>query len=104
MSLKIKGLDAMQKKLNDLANRAKSLDGTQQIPVNELLTPAFISKYSNFSSAQEFFDASKIESLEGLEENSEWNQFVKENSSFESWQEMLNQAGVEWVQEKLGLN
>jgi len=33
----------------------------------------------------------------------EWDQFVRANSRFSSWEEMLQEAGQEWLKGKLGL-
>lgn len=56
--LKVTGLDDFQRKLDDLARRAKSLSGAQSVPVPELLTPDFLHRCSRFHSANEMFEAS----------------------------------------------
>jgi hypothetical protein len=54
----IKGLDELSKKLDDLAERAETVNGTQEVPLSELLTPGFLAKHSRFLSEDEMFDAS----------------------------------------------
>jgi hypothetical protein len=37
--IEIKGFDDLSKKLEDLAEKAESIHGTQEVPLSELLTP-----------------------------------------------------------------
>lgn len=104
--MKIKGLDEFSRKLNDLAKKAEALDGQHSVPVNELLTPSFISKHTRFSSAEEMFEASgfKVESQEDFAAipDAEWDEYIRSVSSFANWQEMLGAATKEWAAKKLG--
>ena len=107
MSLKIQGLKELEKKLGDLSRKAESIDGTNQVPVPELLTPTFLESCSNYRNADEFFEAS------GFEVNSEedfaaipddqWDNFISRHTSFPDWQSMLGAAAKEWAKQKLGL-
>jgi hypothetical protein len=102
----IKGLDELSKKLDDLAERAETVNGTQEVPLSELLTPGFLAKHSRFLS--EMFDASgfKVDKPEDFANipDHEWGLFIIQNTSFATWSEMLSAAGTEWVQKKIGLN
>lgn len=104
---KIEGLDKVHKKLEDLAHKAQELDGQHNVPVSELLTEEFLSQCTRFSWVEEMFEASgfKIESQEDFAAipDDQWNDFVGQNSSFDSWQAMLEAAGNEWVRKRLGL-
>jgi len=104
--LKITGLDEFQDMLNDLAQRAESLSGTQNIPLPELLTPDFLSRCSHFQSADALFEASgfKIETPEDFAAipDAEWDEFIRANTSFATWEEMLGKAGGEWAARRLG--
>jgi len=105
--LKIQGLNELQQKLRNISQRARELDGTQTLPVTDLITSDFIRSYSRFNSANEMFDASgfKIESKEDFEAipDEAWDTFIKSNTSFSSWREMLERAGAEWAARKIGL-
>lgn len=107
MDFEIKGLEELARKCDDFAERAKRLDGSHNIPIPELLTPSFLAGCSQFSSADEMFQASgfKIESAEDFKAipESEWDAFVKNRTSFGGWQEMLKAAGATWTQKQLGL-
>jgi hypothetical protein len=52
------------------------------------------------------FDASgfKIESPEDFAAipDAEWDQFIRDNTTFASWEAMLGEAGGEWAARKLG--
>lgn len=107
MSFEIKGLKELQKKLGDLAKSAEALDGQHQVPLTDLLNPAFISSCSKFSSVEELFDASglKIESTEDFKAipDTEWDSFIKSNTTYENWLEMQTSAAAQWTKSKLGL-
>lgn len=102
----ITGLKELQKGLDDLAQRAQALDGKHSVPISELLTPSFLSSCSRFLAFDEFFAAS------GFQVNSEedfaaipdeqWDAFIRANTTFSNWEEMLGAAGEAWVQKRLG--
>lgn len=104
---KIEGLDEVQRNLEKLSDSASKINGVQEVPLTELLTPGFLAKYSRFLSVDEMFTASgfRVENSEDLEKISgiEWDHFIEGNTTFASWEEMLSAAGSEWAQVKLGL-
>jgi hypothetical protein len=104
--MKVKGLDDFSKKLDDLARKADELDGEHNIPLNELLTPTFLSGHTRFSSVDEMIEASgfKVDSQEDFAAipDAEWDEFIRSVSSFSNWQEMLSAATQEWAAKKLG--
>lgn len=95
------------KPLEDLARRAKGLDGQHQVSVADLLTPEFLSQCSRFRSADELFESSgfKVQSTEDFAAipDAEWDTFISGNTSFANWQEMLDAAVKEWTIRQLGL-
>jgi len=107
MSIKMTGLDEFQKKLDDLKNRVESISGERSIPLNELLTPDFLAACSTFSSAEELFERSgfKVESQEDFAAipDEPWDEFIRVNTSYFNWQEMLQAAGAAWTKAKLNL-
>lgn len=107
MDSEIKGLDELSRKLNDLAQRAERLDGPHEVPLSQLLNPTFLKACSRFSSVDEMFQASgfKIESGEDFKSipEGEWNTFVKTNTSFDGWTQMLESASADWTKKQLGL-
>ena len=105
--LKITGLDELAKKLDDLGKQAGALDGQQSVPMNELLTPEFVSSHTAFANADEMFNASgfKIESQEDFAAipDAKWDEFIRSASPFTDWSSMLGEAGKAWAAKKLGL-
>lgn len=105
--MKIKGLDEFSKKLDTLAKNAKALDGQHTVSVTDLLTPAFVAKYTRFSNADEMFEASgfRIETSEDFKAipDDKWDKFIRSISSFQDWQSMLSEASKVWAVRKLGL-
>ena len=104
---RVTGLDELSKKLDELASKAGELDGKQDVPMNELLNEAFVSKHTRFANADEMFVASgfKIESQDDFAAvpDDKWDEFIQSVSTFPDWNAMLGEAGTEWTAKKLGL-
>lgn len=107
MGVKITGLNNLRSKLNQIANAAQELDGQKQIPLSELLTDDFIRKNTSFTNVDDLFSKSgyKVESKEDFEAipEDEFNEFIKNNTDFNNWKEMLEVALKVYVSNKLGL-
>jgi hypothetical protein len=107
MSIKITGLEEFRKKLDDLQNRVESISGERSVPINELLTPDFLAACSTFSSAEEMFERSgfKVESQEDFAAipDEPWDDFIRSDTSYFNWREMLQAASVAWTKSKLDL-
>jgi hypothetical protein len=103
---KINGLDQAIKKLNDLEERARALDGKHRVSMYELLTPSFMSRNTIFPSFEAMLEASgfNVESQEDFEKipDEDWDRYVASSTSFLNWQAMLEEAGTEWAKTKLG--
>lgn len=104
--IKINGLDKLENRLDDLAERAKSIEGKQSVSIAEILTPTFISGHTSFANINEVFEASGFEinnqtDFEAIP-GDEWDEFIRSISSFKSWDEMLAKAGTEWAARKIG--
>ena len=69
------------------------------IPLDELLNSNLIRMYTQFQTSQEFADASPFDFSNPDSINSnDLDKFVSANTKFSSWQEMLNHACAEWIQ------
>lgn len=101
--LQIKGLDKIKRELKKLERKAERAGGVRSVPLNELLTPSFMSRYTYFESVEEMFEKSDypINSQEDFESipQDNWDAFVNANTLFSSWQEMLNAAMMEQVKQ-----
>lgn len=89
------GLDRLRRKI-------AALDGTHRIPVDELLSPSFMGRCSQFSSFQEMVDASPFagQDFEAIPDAA-WDEYVCRNTRFASWQAMLQEAALGWTGERL---
>jgi hypothetical protein len=103
----IKGLDQLSKKLDQLAKNAKELDGTHSVSLTDVLTPAFVSQHTRFADADQLFEASGFNAnsqaeFEAIPED-KLDAFIRSESSFGSWKDMLSAAGAAWAKGRLGL-
>lgn len=96
--IKIKGLDKLQKQLNDL----KKLEKKEKVSFDILFNEKFMKKYTNFSSIDELLDKCSITTTEDIEKNLEiLNIEIKNNSKFNSWNDMKEQATKEHIEKKI---
>ena len=100
MNVKL-NLDGLRK----LQRRAKELDGTHRVPATELLTAKFMREHCPFSSFEAMLAASPftVKSAEDFKAipDAEWDAFVRQNTRFSCWREMLSAASAEWTKERL---
>lgn len=103
--LKITGLDKLQKKIDDISKNASDLEGTREVPFDELFTDKFMSVNTNFNNFDSFFEKVGIHNENEFKDFPEdkLDEFVNENSKFSSWKQMLVQASKEDTVRKLGL-
>lgn len=98
MKFDLRGLDQLEKNLSEVS-------GTHSIPLDDLMTPDFISSCSQYSNFEELIEASgfKVETEEDFAAipDQEWEQFIQTNTSYGSWIEMQKAAGVSHIESKL---
>jgi hypothetical protein len=97
----------MGKMLDQLARNARVLGETKSASMSEIFSPEFVSTHTRFSNVDEFFKASGFDvftqaDFEAIPEQL-LDSFVRTESSYESWREMVKAAGTEWARRKLGL-
>lgn len=107
MTMKITGIKELQDKLGDLSRRALNLKGPRSVPIADLLTPTFLSRCSRFQSAAELFEASgfTVNSQEDFAAipDQQWDTFIRQNTSYSTWEEMLKAALADWTKRELGM-
>lgn len=106
MSVKVSGFDKLEKELKRMERNAKELSKTTEVPFDELFTDSFMNKHTPYSSIDEFltageFNAQTSEEFEKIPDK-ELDQFVSKVTSFNTWEEMLDEATSEYVLNKLG--
>lgn len=105
--MKIHGFDELGKTLSTIADNARELEGTHNVSLDDLLTPEFVARNTRFADADALFNAggfstSSQEEFEAIPEET-LDAFIRTESPFYSWQDMLSAAGGEWAARKLGL-
>lgn len=105
MSVEIEGFEGMDDQLDQLAESARSEDGTNAVSFAELFPADFMRTYSEFESIEAFFEESPwtVETNEDFEQISEdeFVRYVSETTGFNSWEAMLSVAAREWLSRHL---
>ena len=101
------GFDELQKKLKQLRKNAEGIDGENEVRVDELFDVAFMNKYTQCASFDELvtsggYNVTTPEEFQAIPDD-EWDKHIRAKTRFNSWQEMLNQAGADWTLKQLGL-
>ena len=107
MSVKVTGLRELERKLKNIGDRAQKLQGLTNVPLPELLTSEFLKTCSRFSSVTEMFNASgfvitNADNFKAVADE-RWDEFIRQNTSFADWNELLGAAAKDWTKDQLGL-
>lgn len=101
----IHGLDEAMRQLNRLQGNAEALSGRHDIRSSEFFPPAFMRQYTKVASFDALLEASgfKVESQADFEAipDAEWEKVIQAHTSFSSWRQMQEKAGVEYAERKL---
>ncbi|WP_324177398.1 hypothetical protein [Ligilactobacillus salivarius] len=103
--MKIKGLDNVNKNLNNFTKNVQKLSGTSNISITSLLNPKFMAKYTSnkYQSLESFLADSDFSGipLEQIPEK-DLDKLVSQSTPFTTWKDMLAKAMNEYVAKKLG--
>ncbi len=89
------------KKIQDNMNKLND-EGTQAVPIEEILTDSFISEHSSSSSFSELLQSSGYSVAKFKEApTSERDQLIKSKSDFASWEDMRKSAFKLYIKGKL---
>lgn len=91
-------LENLRKKINDI----EIADG---LSLTKIFSKDFMRKYTDFKSIEGFIEESGYE-INGEDDASKfqedgWNEFVRENTEFDSWKGMVAQAGQKWFMNQI---
>lgn len=107
MSIQIQGFEELSDELDRLSNRAESVHGSNEIPLDELFPDDFMVTYTEFETVAEFFESSPwtVETEEDFERipEDDFDNYVDRHTGFSSWEAMLSAAAREWVSRQIGL-
>ena len=98
-----RGLDDLVRSLRRVAENARSLNGRQTISAGELFNPSFMRSHTRCQSFDEFQRQSPctLSTAADWTPPAEFEQFVREQTNFSSWQAMLRQAVDGWAKTRL---
>lgn len=101
----IRGLDDAMRQLRRLEDNTHALSGRHDIRSSEFFPPAFMTQYTKVASFDALLEASgfKVESQADFEAipDAEWEKAIQAHTSFSSWRQMQEKAGVEYAERKL---
>lgn len=105
--VKIDGIKEVQNKLNKIAQTAKEFGEGKNVPLSELMTNGFVKKHTEHDTFESFATESGLisegeEVTEEILNSNDFNEYVKDNTDFDSWEDMLQAASVEYIQKQLG--
>jgi|GEM_PF-2718404 len=97
--------EEFESSLEKMQENAENLGGGSDVSLSDLLSNSFLAEHSRFASLEEFTEASGLDfgssqSFDAIDPVV-LDSFVQENSSFANWQEMINEAVLCYLGEKL---
>lgn len=105
-NFEVTGLEELTKNLEKASKRVEEVAKEQEVSFGVLFNSEFMKKYTKVSTMQEFLDTfdkdMSNEEFSAQINSKEWNAYVKENSTFDDWNEMYAKAGKEYFKSKLG--
>ena len=105
MSIKITGLNEVQKKLDDLTKNIESLNNSE-VRFDKLFNQSFMNKYTKCETIDDFFKSGGflLESEDDFKNIPEkkLDDHVKKNTTFNSWEEMISEASNLYISDKIG--
>ncbi len=106
ISFKSKGFDKLGKYLKRLEQNARKMDGKKEVPLSDLLNPAFMRKHTQYSSVDSFLEAGGFHAKTGEElkaiPEKDLDLYITRNTRFKSWADMINDATDEYISKHLG--
>jgi hypothetical protein len=106
MSMKISGLDDLQKQLATLRNNAERVSGTNEVPLAQLLNSEFLLLNTSFESVEDIFQRGgfTIQTQDDFERipQDKLDALISAHSKFGSWAEMLQAAAQQHLARELG--
>lgn len=104
VKFELKGFEKLSGNLDNLTKEIESFK-EQEVSFNELFSPGFMAKYTQFRTLNEMVAKSpfKVGSEEDFKNipDEEWDSYVKEKTTFQSWDEMMSKAGEEYLGKKV---
>lgn len=94
-------------KLSEIAKNAEKINdqGRTNVPFAEYFPMEFMRKHTNFDDIYKFLAAGKFD-VSNFDEINEvdLNNFIKDNSDLDNWEDFKYEAGVDYAVRKLGFD
>ncbi|MCE9967227.1 hypothetical protein LZ654_20690 [Lelliottia amnigena] len=95
----------LNSKIRKLKENLEEVGNTTQLTFPELFNSNFLRECSSFTSIEELFEKSgfKVESPEDFKAipDDEWERFIVQNTTYDSWLEMQNDAVTKLLNERM---
>lgn len=103
--MKMKGFNKFEKKLDQMQKNAEKIEGDNQVPFKDLFNPKFMQKHTKFNSFDSFLEASPFtvktqEDFDAIPKD-EFDTYINENTSFDSWNDMFTTARNDWIEKQI---
>ncbi len=107
MTISLNGFDELASKLNNLQTEIKNIEKGINVSFDELFTRSFMCKHTNSTNINDFlvsggFSVKSKSDFEAIPDE-ELNSYVRSNSSFDTWKDMLTAATNLYIANKLKL-
>lgn len=101
---KMDGFDELEKSLNKMQKAAEKMHGENEVRLDELISDSFIRKHSKFASFSDFSSQDifmRYDSFEAIPQQ-ELDDFINANTGFQSFQNLIEEATVDYTRRQLG--
>lgn len=103
-----KGLKKIQKKFDDMQEKAEELDEGKNVQLSDLFTDSFLQEFTEWENIHEFekelpVDITKHTDKFQFIDEPELNEYINNNSTFQNWNEFINKAAELYTLKHLGL-
>ena len=103
--VEIRGLDEAQRKLRRLRDNLEKFEGTRTVPLEDLVTPAFLGTHTKHSSLEQLVregrflppgEALTAERFEAIPSDA-WDTWIARTTKFPTWRALLDAAAAEYI-------
>lgn len=102
MGIEMKGFGDLQKTLRRLQKNAEALDGTHEVSLDTVLSPAFLRKHTRFASLEDLFAAWNVDAdeFDGLSLEKK-DALIASATSFQTWDDFVAAGTADYASKQL---
>jgi hypothetical protein len=102
MGIEMKGFGDLRKTLRRLQKNAEALDGTHEVPLDNVLSPAFLRKHTQFTSLENLLavwnvDGDEFDDLSAEKKDA----LTTSTTSFRTWDDFVAAGTAEYARKQL---